>query len=91
MLGLLIGLLSGAAGGNVAGGLMKSAHGVGGRSIIGIIGGFLFALIAGKLGIAGIADPFAGGALNTSTIVGNLVSGGVGGGLLTAILGMIKK
>ena len=91
MEGLIISLISGAVGGNVAGSVMKSGHGMAGRSIIGIIGGLLLSIVAGKLGIAGIADPFAGGGLNTSTIVGNLVSGVLGGGVLTGILGMLKK
>ncbi len=92
MEGLIVGLISGALGGNVAGKVMKSNYGVGGRSIIGVVGGLLLSIVAGKLGIAGIADPFSGeGGLNTATIIGNLVSGGLGGGILTAILGMLKK
>lgn len=91
MEGLLVSLISGAVGGNVAGGVMKSGHGVAGRSIIGVIGGLLLSVVAGKLGIAGVADPFAGGAVNMSTVIGSLVSGGLGGGALTAILGMLKK
>lgn len=91
MEGLIVSLISGALGGNVAGKVMKSGYGTAGRSIIGIIGGLLLSIVAGKLGVAGIADPFAGGGLNTATIIGNLVSGGLGGGILTAILGMLKK
>ena len=91
MLGLLIGLLSGAAGGNVAGHLMKSGMGTMGRSLTGIIGGTLLSFILGKLGLAGMADPLAGASLDLSSILGNVLSGGVGGGLLTFILGKVMK
>ena len=90
LIGYAVSLVSGAVGGNVAGGLMKSKYGTAGRSVIGIIGGLLLSVVAGKMGM-GIADPAAGGGLNVQTIVGNLVSGVAGGGILTAVLGMIKK
>ncbi len=91
MLGLLLGLLSGAAGGNVAGHLMKSNMGTMGRSLTGVIGGTLLSFILGKMGLAGMADPLAGASLDLSSILGNVLSGGVGGGLLTFILGKVMK
>jgi hypothetical protein len=93
IVGLLIGLGSGALGGNVAGKVMNSGMGTMGRSLTGIIGGTGLAALAPMIpGLGGIfADPSAGGALNVSSILGNVVSGGVGGGLLTFILGLIKK
>ncbi len=91
IIGLLIGLASGAAGGNIAGGLMKSGMGTMGRSLTGIVGGTALAWLAPHIpGLAGMfGSPAAGGSLNIGSIVGNLVSGGVGGGILTAILGMV--
>lgn len=93
IVGLVIGLASGALGGNVAGGAMKSNMGTLGRSLTGIIGGTGLAALAPMIpGLDGIfADPAAGGALTVSSILGNVVSGGVGGGLLTFILGKVMK
>jgi len=90
ILGLVIGLAGGALGGNVAGGAMKSSMGTTGRSITGIVGGFLLSLVAQKLGIS-LGDPTAGGSLDIMSIVSNVISGGLGGAALTGILGMIKK
>jgi len=87
---LLIGLGSGALGGNVAGSVMKSSMGTMGRSITGILGGTGLSFVGQMLGL-GVSDPTAGGGLNVSSILSNVVSGGLGGGILTAILGMLKK
>jgi len=70
ILGLVIGLAGGALGGNVAGGAMKSSMGTTGRSITGIVGGFLLSLVAQKLGIS-LGDPTAGGSLDIMSIVSN--------------------
>ncbi|HHL42022.1 MAG TPA: hypothetical protein ENJ42_00255 [Hellea balneolensis] len=91
IVGLAIGLLSGAAGGNVAGKVMNSGMGTMGRSITGIVGGTALAYLAPHIpGLAGIFPaPTDGGSLNIMSIVMNVVSGGVGGGILTAILGKV--
>lgn len=86
---LVIGLASGAAGGNVAGKVMNSGMGTLGRSITGIVGGTGLAAVTQMLGIGGVADPTAGASLDVMSIVSSLVSGGVGGGILTAILGKV--
>lgn len=88
---LLLGLGSGAIGGNIAGALMKSAMGPLGRSITGILGGTGLAAGAQMLGIGGVADPTEGASLSMNSIATNAGSGLVGGGLLTMILGMLKK
>ena len=90
IIGLVIGLASGALGGNVAGKAMNSSMGTMGRSLTGIVGGAGLSIVGQMLGI-GIADPTAGGSLDVMSIVSNLVSGGVGGGLLTFILGKVMK
>jgi len=90
VIGLVIGLASGALGGNAAGGLMKSNMGVAGRSVTGIVGGALLSFVSAKFGI-GLGDPTAGGSLDPMSIVNNVVSGGIGGGILTAIIGKLKK
>lgn len=87
---LIIQLLSGAAGGNVAGSLMKgSSLGTLGNSVAGIAGGGLGGTILGMLGLG--ADQATGGALDVSSIVSSLAGGGVGGGAVMAIIGMIKS
>ena len=76
---LLIQAVSGAVGGNVAGGLLKNLNlGVLGNSIV---GGGLGGQILGALGAGG----------DMGSIVGSLASGGVGGGALMVIIGMVKK
>lgn len=94
MLGLLIGLLSGAVGGNIAGSVLKSNYGTTGRSIIGVVGGTLLSFILAKLGIAGLADPLASassGMPGLNAIIAYIVSGIAGGGVLTWVLGLLKK
>ena len=81
---LIIQLLSGIAGGNIAGSLLKKfSLGPIGNSIVGIIGGVLSGQL---LGLGGAAD--AG--LGLGGIVSNIAGGGVGGGVLMAIIGLIR-
>lgn len=85
---LLIQLISGAAGGNAAGGLMKNfSLGPTGNSIVGLIGGLAGGQLAHMMG-AGAA---ATGSMDMGSIISNLAGGGVGGAILTAIVGMIKS
>ena len=85
---LLISLIAGAAGGNAAGGLLKSLNqGTLINSIAGIVGGGLGGQILGALGAGGAA---AGG-MDIGSIVGQLASGGVGGGVVLAVVGMIRN
>ncbi len=84
---LLISLVSGAIGGNVAGGLMKNLNlGLLGNSITGILGG-----IGGQaLLMLGMGGAEAGGAMDIGSIAAQVASGGVGGGVLLALAGMIR-
>jgi hypothetical protein len=87
---LIISLLSGAAGGNVAGGLFKNlSQGLLVNSLSGIVGGGL----AGK--IVGLAVPAlmakAGGGLDPMAILASVLSGGVGGGGLLAVVGFLRR
>jgi uncharacterized membrane protein YeaQ/YmgE (transglycosylase-associated protein family) len=87
LLPLIIQLVSGAVGGNIAGSLMKNASlGTLGNSIAGIVGGGIGGQLLGLLGLA-----VASGGMDLSGIVGSIASGGVGGGVLLAIIGIIKK
>ncbi len=84
---LIISLLSGAAGGNLAGNLMKKfSMGTLGNSIVGILGGGLGSTILSNLGI----DAGDGG-MTIGGIIGSIASGGVGGGVLMTIIGVIKN
>ena len=85
---LIISLLSGAVGGNLAGGLMKDySLGTLWNSVVGIIGGGLGGQLLAMLGVYG------GGAasMDVGSIIGNILSSGVGGGILLAIIGAVKK
>ena len=84
---MIIQLVSGAGGGNLAAKLMKNLDlGMLGNSLAGILGGGLGGQL---LGMAGIAT--ASGGMDAASIIGSVAGGGVGGGVLMAIIGMIKK
>lgn len=91
LLPLALGLLSGAAGGNIAGKVMNSSMGTMGRSITGIVGGTGLAALAPMIpGLDGLfASPAAGAGLNPMSLLGGAVSGGIGGTILTFILGKV--
>ncbi|WP_237274353.1 hypothetical protein [Tenacibaculum ovolyticum] len=77
---LIISLLSGAVGGNIAGALLKKfSMGTLWNSVIGILGGGLGAQLLGMLGI------------DISGIIGNIAGSSVGGGALMVIIGLIKS
>lgn len=86
---LIISLISGAAGGNIVGKLLKNLDlGPLGNSIAGIIGGGLGSQIIAAMG-AGGADAAAG--MDIGSIISSVASGGVGGGVVMAIVGVLKK
>jgi uncharacterized membrane protein YeaQ/YmgE (transglycosylase-associated protein family) len=87
LLPLIIQLVSGAVGGNVAGSLMeKFSMGTIGNSIVGIFGGGLGGQLLGLLGIE-----TGSGGMDIAGIAGSIASGGAGGGALMAIIGVIKN
>jgi hypothetical protein len=86
---LIIQLLAGAFGGNVAGGLLKQySLGPLGNSIAGIVGGGLGGQLLGML-LGGGAT--ASGGLDIGSLITQIASGGVGGGVLMVIAGMIRQ
>ena len=88
---LLIQLVSGALGGNVAGSLLKNLSlGTIGNSRAGVVGGGLGGQILGSLLNLPAATGAAGG-LDPMAILGQLASGGVGGGVLMAIVGAVRS
>lgn len=85
---LVIQLVSGAVGGNVAGALLKKfSLGTVGNSIVGILGGGIGGQLLGMLGVGG----GGGGAMDLGSILSSVAGGGVGGGVLMAIIGLIRK
>ena len=74
---LIVQLIAGAVGGNVAGGLLKNFNlGMLGNSLAGIVGGGLGGQILGGL-MGGGAEAVAGGGMDVGSIIGSLASGGV--------------
>ena len=86
-LGLLIQLISGVAGGNVAGSLLKEKSlGALGNSLTGLVGGGLGGqILVTLLGLG------ASGGLDIGAIIAQLAGGGAGGAILTAIVGVLKQ
>ena len=93
MLETIISLVSGALGGNAAGSLLKKySLGTVGNSIVGLLGGGLGGKLLGMLGLGAVAATGTGdGGMDIMSIVSNLVSGGVGGGVLMTIVGLVKN
>lgn len=84
----IVALITGAVGGNVAGALFKNISlGTAGNSICGILGGGLGGAILHYLGIGAETS----GSFDLMKVLGSVASGGVGGGVLLAIIGFIKS
>lgn len=91
MLALIIQLLSGAVGGNVAGSLMKkSSLGTLWNSVAGIAGGGIGGQVLGMLSPS-LGAAAASGSMDVTSILGSVGGGLVGGGIVMTIIGFIKK
>ena len=91
MLSLIIQLVSGAVGGNLAGKVMPdSSMGTLWNSIAGIAGGGLGGQVLGML-VPSLGAAAASGSMDIGSILGTVAGGGVGGGIVMAVIGMIKK
>jgi len=87
LLPLIVQLISGAVGGNVAGGILKNfSLGTAGNSIVGILGGGIGGQLLGMMGVA-----TSTGGMDVASVIGSLASGGVGGSVLMVIAGLVKK
>lgn len=92
ILSLIIQLISGAAGGNIAGALLKKySLGPVGNSIVGILGGGLGGQLLGLLGAGDAGAATAAGGFDLGALVSSVAGGGVGGGVLMAIVGLIRQ
>jgi hypothetical protein len=90
IIGLIIQLIAGAAGGNIVGMLAKQIDlGPVGNSIAGVVGGGIGGQLIGMLtGDGGAAAPSG---LDIGGIIQQVLAGGIGGGVLMAIVGAIKQ
>lgn len=86
---LIVELVSGAVGGNVAGAAMQDKSlGTIGNSIAGIVGGGIGGTILQTvMGSAAVG----GGGMDMQSILANVGGGGVGGAILMIIVGIIKQ
>jgi uncharacterized membrane protein YeaQ/YmgE (transglycosylase-associated protein family) len=89
LVNLIIQLISGAVGGNIAGSAMKDySLGTLGNSIAGIVGGGIGGQILSAL-VPALAQQ--AGSMDIGAIVGQIAGGGVGGAVLMIIVGMLKN
>ena len=78
---LIVSLISGGVGGNIAGALLKNfSLGPVGNTIVGLIGGGAGGQILSAMGV-----------LQSSGMVGDIAGSGVGGAVLMIVVGLIKK
>ena len=85
---LIIQLVCGAIGGNVAGAALKDYNlGTLWNSVAGIVGGGIGGQILGAV----LGTAASGGGMDIGGIISNVAGGGVGGAILLVIVGVIKK
>jgi uncharacterized membrane protein YeaQ/YmgE (transglycosylase-associated protein family) len=88
IINLIISLLSGAVGGNLAGALLKEKSlGTLGNSLAGIFGGGIGGAVLQALGLFATS----GDSFDPAAVFGNIASSGAGGSLLLLIISFIKK
>lgn len=91
LLPLIIELVSGAVGGNIAGGLLKNLSlGPVGNSIAGIVGGGVGGQLLTTV-LPALQNAAAGGGFDIGALVGQVAGGGVGGAVVMVIVGLIKQ
>jgi ABC-type uncharacterized transport system permease subunit len=84
LISLLVQIISGAIGGNVAS-MTKQSLGTGLNTFIGGVGG----LVLGQI-VAAVTGSSSAEALDVAVVGSNIVGGGVGGLVLTLIVGFVK-
>lgn len=87
-LSLVIQLIAGVVGGNVAGSLVRTVDlGTVGNSIAGLVGGSLGGqILANSIGPAG-----AGASVDVGTMVTDIAGGGIGGGAVMILIGIVQR
>ncbi len=88
---LIINLIAGAVGGNAAGKASPTFNlGTLGNTIAGLVGGGVLGQIVSML-VPTLTAAAQGGDLNIQAIIAQVIGGGAGGAILTAIVGAIKN
>ena len=88
--GLVIQLVSGAVGGNVAGALLKKfSVGAFGNSVVGFLGADIVRLLLKMLGVGGAG--MGEGAMDVGSILSRVAVGGLSGGVVVAISSVVRK
>jgi len=97
---IILQLISGGVGGNIVGSVLQKLNlGPVGNSIVGIIGGVLTGQLTNMLGSGGTAATAATAAttaaassgFDLSSLLANVGGAGLGGAVLTAIVGLVKS
>jgi len=90
---LIIQLVAGVIGGNAAGSAMKDRSlGTTGNSIAGAVGGGIVGQLLQALMAGGAMDGAAAASgLDLGSLVTDIVGGGAGGAILTAVLGLLMN
>ena len=88
---LIIQLISGAVGGNVAGALLKS-YGLGGvgNTIAGVVGGGLGGQLLGMM-MPAVGAAAASGGMDAGSLIAHIAGGGIGGAVVTFAVGLLKQ
>jgi uncharacterized membrane protein YeaQ/YmgE (transglycosylase-associated protein family) len=92
---IILQLISGAVGGNVAGAVLSKLNlGPVANSILGIIGGLITGQVVNSMGSGGMsaaASAAAGSGFDMNSMLSNVGGAGIGGAVLTAVVGLIKS
>lgn len=85
---LIVQVVAGAIGGNIAGSAMKDRSlGPGGNSVAGAVGGGLLGQLLNLLGLGGVTP---GAGLDIGAILTAVLGGGAGGGVLMALIAALR-
>jgi uncharacterized membrane protein YeaQ/YmgE (transglycosylase-associated protein family) len=88
---IIIQLISGGVGGNIAGALLKKFNlGPIGNTIAGILGGVGGGQLLGMLTGAAAAATVATSGLDMTSILSSVGGGGIGGAVIMVIVGLVK-
>ena len=88
IINLIASLISGAIGGNMVGGALNDQSlGSSGDSLLGVLGGGIAGVILQSLGIA---TGSGSDVLDAASLIGNIAICGIGGALVTLVIGLIK-
>ena len=88
---IIIQLISGGVGGNIAGALLKKFNlGPVGNTIAGVLGGVGGGQLLSMLTGAAAAAPAATSGLDMSSLLSSVGGGGIGGAVIMVIVGLIK-